>query len=303
MGPTASGKTALALELVKRHPFQIISVDSAQVYRGMDIGTGKPDAGTLALAPHRLIDIRDPSEPYSAPDFRVDAFAQIDDILAAGDTPLLVGGTMLYFKVLRDGIADMPRADAQIRAGIEALARREGWEEVHRKLAQYDPLSAERIHPNDPQRLQRALEVYLASGKTMTQLREEERRSRHVNDSLLPCNLHFFAIRPADRNVLNQQIEQRFLRMLEAGLLEEVAKLYRRGDLHALLPSIKSVGYRQVWQHLAGDLSYDEMVEKSIIATRQLARRQLTWLRNWENLRELRGASAESVEAILNYMA
>ncbi len=298
MGPTAAGKTALALELVKQKPFQIISVDSAQVYRGMDIGSGKPDQQTLALAPHRLIDILDPSQAYSASDFRRDAIAEIEQVVAQGQLPLLVGGTMLYFKVLRDGLADMPHADSQIRSEIENLAEREGWEAVHSWLTQVDPEAAGRVHPNDPQRLQRALEVFLVSGKTMTQFHAEEKAGRPGPDQMLPFNLHFLAIQPEQRDVLHKQIELRFRQMLEQGLVEEVQDLYQRDDLHPLLPSIKSVGYRQVWQYLAGDLSYDGMVEKSIIATRQLAKRQLTWLRSWENLENLGDPSALSVATI-----
>ncbi|MCH7816085.1 MAG: tRNA (adenosine(37)-N6)-dimethylallyltransferase MiaA [Proteobacteria bacterium] len=306
MGATASGKTAMALELVRRHNFQIISVDSVQVYRGMDIGTGKPDAATLEIAPHRLIDIRDPSEVYSASEFRADALTQIAEVLAAGDTPLLVGGTMLYYKVLRDGLADLPRADAEVRTDIEALAEAEGWGAVHRQLAKVDPESAARIHPNDPQRLQRALEVFLVSGKSMTQLHAEDKAGVAGSAHSLSFNLHFFAIQAQDRAVLHHQIERRFLQMLHDGLVAEVEVLYQCQALNSLLPSIKSVGYRQVWQYLAGDLNYDAMVEKGIIATRQLAKRQLTWLRSWENLQSLDVASAKSfassIASVLNYV-
>ena len=306
MGATASGKTAMALELVRRHNFQIISVDSVQVYRGMDIGTGKPDAATLEIAPHRLIDIRDPSEVYSASEFRADALTQIAEVLAAGDTPLLVGGTMLYYKVLRDGLADLPRADAEVRTDIEALAEAEGWGAVHRQLAKVDPESAARIHPNDPQRLQRALEVFLVSGKSMTQLHAEDKAGVAGSAHSLSFNLHFFAIQAQDRAVLHHQIERRFLQMLHDGLVAEVEVLYQCRALNSLLPSIKLVGYRQVWQYLAGDLNYDAMVEKGIIATRQLAKRQLTWLRSWENLQSLDVASAKSfassIASVLNYV-
>lgn len=299
MGPTASGKTALAVELVQQHPFQIISVDSAQVYRGMDIGTGKPGKEILNIAPHRLIDIVDPATPYSASDFRGDAITQIRDVLQQGGTPLLVGGTMLYFKVLRDGLADMPHADSGVRAEIEELAAQEGWGAVHRQLAEVDPDSAARIHPNDPQRLQRALEVFRVSGKTMTALHSEEKSG--LKDEL-PFNLHFFAIQPEDRGELHARIEQRFQQMLRDGLLAEVEMLYAREDLNSQLPSIKSVGYRQVWQYLDGELDYDEMLEKSIIATRQLAKRQLTWLRSWKNLQSLSDSSAQSIDSILKYV-
>lgn len=302
MGPTSSGKTDLAVELVKRFPFEIISVDSAQVYKGMDIGTGKPDKAVLSIAPHRLLDIKDPSEAYSASDFREDALNEIAKIFALGKTPLLVGGTMLYFKALRDGLANMPEADAEIRTEIESLAREEGWETVHKKLAQVDSESAKRIHPNDPQRLQRALEIFLISGKTMSEYHAEEQKIKEQEGAALPFNLHFFAIQPKDRDVLHRQIADRFQRMLAAGLVAEVSDLFRRDDLHEMLPSMKSVGYRQVWQHLAGDLSYDGMVEKSIIATRQLAKRQLTWLRTWENLRSLRDPSVKSIDNVLKYV-
>jgi len=302
MGPTASGKTGMAVELVQRFAFDIINVDSAQVYRGMDIGTGKPDTATLSEAPHRLLDIKDPSEPYSASDFRVDALHEIAHILSAGKTPLLVGGTMLYFKVLRDGLAAMPQADAGVRVEIESVAKEKGWEEVHQWLERVDPKSAARIHPNDPQRLQRALEIYLISGKPMSQFYMEDQARRAQENESLPFNLHFFAIHPADRELLHQQIEIRFRQMLAEGLLEEVSELFQRNDLNETLPSIKSVGYRQVWQHLAGDLSYDAMVERSIIATRQLAKRQLTWLRSWENLRSLDDPSDKSIDSILKYV-
>lgn len=295
MGPTAIGKTDLAVDLVQQFPLQIVSVDSAQVYRGMDIGTGKPDAQTLERAPHRLIDISDPANAYSAADFRADAIREIEDVLSQGTTPLLVGGTMLYFKVLRDGLAEMPQADPAIRQEIEDLAEAEGWEAVHAKLQQVDPTSAARIHPNDPQRLSRALEIYLVSGKTMTDFHEIETSNAANQSAAQAYNFHFFAIQPEDRSVLHERIEQRFRRMLDQGLVDEVDSLYQRGDLSPLLPSIKSVGYRQVWQYLEGELDYDAMVEKSIIATRQLAKRQLTWLRSWENLQGLTESSAKSV--------
>lgn len=298
MGPTASGKTSLAVDLVQRHPFQIVSVDSAQIYQQMNIGTGKPEQDVLDIAPHRLIDFIDPSVPYSASQFRSDAFREIDEILGVGDTPLLVGGTMLYFRVLRDGLADMPHADPEIRAEIEKLAQEQGWEAVHKLLAEVDPESAARIHPNDPQRLQRALEVYRVSGKTMTSLHAETQAKQ---EEMLPYNLHFFAIQPEDRGVLHGQIETRFRQMLSEGLVEEVQALRSRGDLDHRLPSIKSVGYRQVWQYLDGEFDYDSMVDKSIIATRQLAKRQLTWLRSWPNLQRLSDSSTKSVQHVLKY--
>jgi tRNA dimethylallyltransferase len=299
MGPTASGKTSLAVDLVQQHPFQIVSVDSAQIYRQMDIGTGKPQKEILDIAPHRLIDFIDPAVPYSASQFRTDAFREIDEILDVGDTPLLVGGTMLYFRVLRDGLANMPHADPEIRAQIGKLAQEQSWEAVHQQLSVVDPDSAARIHPNDPQRIQRALEVYRVSGKTMTSFHAEMQAQQ---ESLLPYNLHFFAIQPADRGVLHGQIETRFQQMLNEGLVDEVQALRARGDLDHQLPSIKSVGYRQVWQHLDGEIDYDGMVEKSIIATRQLAKRQLTWLRSWPTLQSLSNSSTQSVHHVLKYM-
>lgn len=301
MGPTASGKTAMAVELVRRGGFQIISVDSAQIYKGMDIGTGKPSAEVLAVAPHRLISFKDPSEAYSAADFRRDASHEIESVVQQGDTPLLVGGTMLYFKALRDGMAKLPSADPATRIAIEELARTQGWQEVHRQLAEVDPEAARRIHPNDPQRLQRALEVYRITGKTLSQFHLEE-KNQIDSDNELPFNLHYFAIQPPDRHVLHITIERRFREMLKLGLVDEVRALYQRGDLLVEMPSIKSVGYRQVWQYLAGELNYDGMVERGIIATRQLAKRQLTWLRGWDNLHSLTDASAKSVDSVLKFV-
>jgi len=302
MGPTACGKTALAMELYPERDFQLISVDSAQVYRGMDIGTGKPDPETLAQYPHQLIDIRDPAEAYSASDFRRDATTAIHATRDAGKIPLLVGGTMLYFKVLRDGLADMPHANPEVRLHIETLAANEGWEQVHARLAEVDPVAAERIHPNDPQRLQRALEVYLVSGRSMTEHHQQEQQSLKETRPASPFRLHFFAIQPADRAQLHARIANRFHGMLEQGLVDEVSRLHEREDLHEILPSIKSVGYRQVWQYLEGDLDYDGMVERSIIATRQLAKRQLTWLRSWPDLLTLSESPAISIDKLLKYM-
>lgn len=283
MGATASGKTAIAVELVQRLPLEIISVDSAQIYRDLNIGTGKPDADVLRRAPHHLIDILDAAEVYSAADFCRDATQAIADVLAKGKTPLLVGGTMLYFKALRDGLATLPKADPKVRQDIEALAAEQGWPAVHALLRNIDPEAAARIHPNDPQRLQRALEVYQVTGRTLTSLLKLEREK---SASTPPYQLHFMAIQPAKRSVLNDRIAARFRHMLASGLEQEVAALYTRGDLHNRLPSIKSVGYSQIWQYLTGELHYDEMVEKGIIATRQLAKRQLTWLRSWQALQQ-----------------
>jgi len=282
MGPTASGKTDLAIGLRQQLPVELISVDSALVYRGLDIGSAKPSLEEQALAPHRLLDLRDPAEPYSAADFRADALAEIEAIVAEGKIPLLVGGTMMYFKALLEGFAEMPAADADIRAKIEADAELHGWPYVHEQLRQVDPDCAETIHPNHSQRISRALEVYRASGQTMTQLRAAQ--DRQADDLKSRYEVVQIAIAPRDRAVLHERIERRFRVMLERGFLEEVEGLYQRGDLHADLPAIRAVGYRQVWEYLDQQCSYNEMVERGIVATRQLAKRQLTWLRGWDQL-------------------
>ncbi len=298
MGPTASGKTDLAIEIVQRLPYEIISVDSAQIYKDMDIGTGKPDAETLVKAPHRLIDFLDPAIAYSASQFRQDAMREMEAIRAAGRIPLLVGGTMLYFRALRDGLASMPASDATIRQEILEIAEREGWAAVHAQLAKVDPESARRIHPNDPQRLQRALEIYLVSGNTMTAFHRDEDSAQAAQD--LGFDLHFFAIQPGDRAVLHERIAKRFIGMLEKGLVAEVERLYARGDLTLGMPSMRAVGYRQTWQHIAGELSFDAMVEQGIIATRQLAKRQITWMRSWDNLRCFDSENPETLDLLLN---
>lgn len=277
MGPTASGKTELAIRLREKFPVEIISVDSALIYRGMDIGTAKPDARELALAPHRLIDIKDPSEAYSAADFREDALREMAEITAEGKIPLLVGGTMLYYKALLEGLSPLPAADPLIRAGIEEEAQTHGWTYLHNQLSEIDPVSAERIHPNDPQRLSRALEVYRISGKTLTELTK-------TKGEALPYHVHQFAIMPKERAELHRRIALRFDKMIEAGFEDEVRALYQRGDLHPDLPSIRCVGYRQMWDYLAGNDTLDDAVYKGICATRQLAKRQITWLRGWDNL-------------------
>lgn len=300
MGPTACGKTRAAVELVQQGPFEIISVDSALVYRGLDIGSGKPDRATLAKAPHRLIDIRDASEPYSAASFRVDAIREIQQVLARGKIPLLVGGTMLYFKVLRDGLASMPSATPEIRQRIIDQANDEGWHALHARLQQIDPVSAARIHPNDPQRLQRALEVYEASGQSLTTLHQQNPVGAAQD---LPCELIFIAMLPINRAALHSLIAQRFRSMLDEGLLDEVKQLRERGDLSVDLPSIRSVGYRQVWEHLDGAFDYDTMIDRGIIATRQLAKRQLTWLRSWRDLHELPSSlNGEDAINVKNYL-
>ena len=273
MGPTASGKTAVAVELVQRLPLEIISVDSALVYRGMDIGTAKPDAATLALAPHRLIDIRDPGEAYSAAQFRVDALREMELICASGNTPLLVGGTMLYFRALEQGLSDLPGADPEVRAQLEARAAEIGWAAMHQRLAVVDARSAARIHPNDPQRIQRALEVYELTGVALSEL------CRRGSET--PPNYRFLKIvlAPPERETLHRRIEARFRAMLEQGFLDEVQRLHRRGDLDSQLPALRAVGYRQAWMYLQGELSADEWVQRALVATRQYAKRQLTWLR------------------------
>ncbi|MEJ8567631.1 tRNA (adenosine(37)-N6)-dimethylallyltransferase MiaA [Elongatibacter sediminis] len=276
MGPTASGKTGLAVALHERFPVDIISVDSALVYRGMDIGTAKPDAATLVRAPHRLIDIRDPAESYSAAEFREDALAEMAQIHRSGRVPLLVGGTMLYFRALSGGLAPMPPADAGLRRKFEEDARRLGWAALHERLAERDPVIARRIHPNDPQRIQRALEVIEITGRPMSEIQREHRRQA---EDALGCNVLRLVVCPESRRVLHQRIERRFRIMLEAGLIDEVRALRERGDLTPDLPSMRCVGYRQVWRHLEGKTDPEEMVEEGVAATRQLAKRQLTWLR------------------------
>lgn len=294
MGPTVSGKTALAIELVQRFPFEIINVDSAQIYRGMDIGTGKPDAAILRRAPHRLLDFLDPAEPYSAARFRVDAIQEMADIREQGRVPLLVGGTMLYFKALRDGLAQLPAADPDVRAAISAMAEKEGWAAVHARLAAVDRVAAQRIHPNDPQRVQRALEVFMVTGRSMTDLHARNQAGNSLSEDLM-----FVSIQPTERSVLHTRIAFRFRQMLDDGLVDEVRRLRQRGDLHSGLPSVRSVGYRQVWQHLDGEISFDAMVERGIIATRQLAKRQVTWLRSWDKLHNFDSESPETMAKVL----
>jgi len=281
MGPTASGKTDLAMALRQHLPIELISVDSALVYQGMDIGSAKPTQKELADAPHKLIDIRDPSQPYSAADFCADAEREIAAAHAQGKIPLLVGGTMLYFKALLDGLADMPEADAEIREQIERDASIFGWPHIHQQLAEVDPDMAAEIHPNHSQRLSRALEVFRASGKTMSELRRVQTQDKK-NPFSERFNLVQISISPRVRALLHERIALRFRNMLAAGFLEEVQTLYNRGDLHVDLPAIRAVGYRQAWDFIEGRLSYDEMIERGIIATRQLAKRQFTWLKGWQ---------------------
>lgn len=271
----------------------MISVDSAMVYRGMDIGTAKPSAQELAREPHRLIDLRDPAEPYSAADFRVDALAAMAEISARGKIPLLVGGTMLYFKTLLQGNDNLPASDPAYRAELEQELAQHGLAALHHQLAQVDPKAAQRIHPNDPQRLLRALEVYRQTGRSLTDhWREQQRQS-------LPYSIVQIALEPTERSELHRRIEQRFDAMLKANFIEEVQALYQRGDLSPSLPSIKSVGYRQAWRYLAGECDWATMREQAIIATRQLAKRQLTWLRSWPNVERIQVPDAELEQRLL----
>lgn len=301
MGPTAAGKTDLAVALAQRLPCELISVDSALIYRGMDIGTAKPDAQLLAEFPHHLVDIRDPLESYSAAEFCADALQAMAQISAAGRIPLLVGGTMLYFKALLEGLAEMPAADAVLRAELEAWAAAEGYAALHEELRRVDPQSAQRIHPNDPQRLVRALEVYRLSGLTMSEhrLRQQARGSQ----GLLPYTVAQLAIAPAQRQILHERIALRFELMLEQGLISEVEALRARGDLHLGLPSMRAVGYRQVWEYLDGNIERHSMVERGVAATRQLAKRQFTWLRGWQApLHWLDSQAEDNVERALKYL-
>lgn len=276
MGPTASGKTDLAIALRQQLPVEVISVDSALIYKGMDIGTAKPTPAELALAPHRLIDILDPKESYSAMNFREDALKEMAEISASGRIPLLVGGTMLYYKALLEGLSPLPSADPIIRAEIEEKAAKIGWVGMHQELLAIDPVAGARINPNDSQRINRALEVFYITGKTMTELTAEKGEA-------LPYRLLQFAIAPQDRAILHERIALRFQKMMDLGFEEEVKRLFLREDLHIDLPSIRCVGYRQMWEYLQGDISLDEAIYKGICATRQLAKRQITWLRGWKD--------------------
>lgn len=277
MGPTASGKTGLAVELVQSFPLEIISVDSALVYRGMDIGTAKPDTETLQRAPHRLIDIRSPWESYSAAEFREDALAAMREITAAGRVPLLVGGTMLYFRALLQGLSELPPACPDVRAQIEREAAARGWAAMHQELGQLDPVAARRINPNDPQRIQRALEVIRVSGRKLSELQRGGRRDA------LPYRVLKLVVCPTERTTLHERIQKRLRDMIAQGFEEEVRGLRESSELHGDLPAMRAVGYRQAWAWLEGESSADEWPEKALAATRQLAKRQLTWLRKEED--------------------
>ena len=274
MGPTASGKTAVAMALADRFPVELVSVDSAQVFRDMDVGTAKPDRATLARYPHRLIDLISPEESYSAARFCTDALAAMAEITAAGKVPLLVGGTMLYFRALLHGLADLPQADAALRAEIDAEAAAEGWPALHAKLAVFDPSTAARLHPTDSQRLQRALEIYRLTGRPMSALLAESEQLRPAYDFLS------IGLLPADRAVLHERIARRFDEMLLAGLDEEVRQLRAKYALNLNLPSMRCVGYRQTWEAQEGIIPHKELRDRGIFATRQLAKRQITWLTN-----------------------
>lgn len=321
MGPTASGKTDLAIRLCERLPCDIISVDSAMIYRGMDIGTAKPKAEELARAPHRLIDICDPAERYSAADFRRDALREMAEITRAGRIPLLVGGTMMYFKALLSGMSDLPSASRELRAQIEAEAGERGWQALHDELARMDPIAAARIHPNNRQRLMRAVEVIRLTGKPISGFWQGEgvAASSGVAESVikdypyftqwqadesssLPYTVVQLAVAPAERRILHDRIRQRFLAMLDQGFLDEVRSLMARGDLNPELPSMRCVGYRQAWSYLAGECDYDSFVAQGIAATRQLAKRQLTWLRKWPDVLWLDSGDGQIAESALKFI-
>lgn len=283
MGPTATGKTDLAVALREHLPIEIINVDSAQIYRGMDIGTAKPSAQILALAPHRLISFCDPARTYSAAQFAHDAKREITDIVAKNRIPLLVGGSMLYFKVLLEGLAELPDADADIRVQIQRQADSEGWPSLHRELQAIDPHTASRLHPNHSQRIQRAIEVYRVTGIPLSELQKKSQDG--VQEAY---DIKQFALMPEDRKLLHHRIEKRFLSMMELGFEAEVRALFERGDLNATMPAIRSVGYRQLWDYFDGQCHLNEAIERAVIATRQLAKRQQTWLRRWTNVEKIK---------------
>ncbi|MDX1727821.1 MAG: tRNA (adenosine(37)-N6)-dimethylallyltransferase MiaA [Pseudoalteromonas tetraodonis] len=296
MGPTAAGKTALAISLCEYLNTEIISVDSALVYKGMDIGTAKPDADELARAPHHLIDLLDPSETYSVADFRRDAIEKIDKFHQQGKVPVLVGGTMMYFKALIDGLSPLPEADANVRAELETQAKEHGWPYLYKELVKVDPQAAQKMSENDSQRINRALEVYRITGKTMTELQKQKQLA-------LPYTFHQFAIAPDDRSELHHRIEERFKIMIEQGFEKEVSTLYLREDLHPNMPSIRCVGYRQMWDYLAGEIDHDEMIFRGIAATRQLAKRQLTWLRSWPDVTWLTTGDEENLHRVVSSLS
>jgi tRNA dimethylallyltransferase len=297
LGPTASGKTAAALAFAQRFPVEIISVDSALVYRGMDIGTAKPTAEERALAPHHLIDIIDPTEAYSAAQFRNDALKLVAEIEERGRIPLLVGGTMLYYMALTRGLNELPEANSAIRAELDAEAARDGWPALHARLALIDPETAARLPPNDSQRIQRALEVFTLTGRPLSAILKDPKKTQESEPEFVPI-----ALEPSDRSVLHRRIEMRFDQMLKAGLIEEVESLRARGDLTPAMPSMRCVGYRQVWEYLDREVDYATMRDKGVFATRQLCKRQLTWLRSIEDRKivdcAVEGATAAALAQI-----
>jgi tRNA dimethylallyltransferase len=297
MGPTGAGKSDLAVQLAEQLPFEILSVDSALIYRGMDIGTAKPSPAVRARVAHHLIDVRDPIQGYSVGEFIQDAERAMQGIWSRGRQPLLVGGTMMYFHALTEGIADLPEADHRVRAQIDALAAESGWAAVHEQLAQVDPQAAARIHINDPQRIQRALEVHRVTGETITKL-QQARVSVFAD-----VNFIEFALAPLERNELHTKIESRFKVMLDAGFVDEVRRLYERGDLSPEHPSMRAVGYRQMWRYLAGECALKEASDQAIAATRQLAKRQLTWLRRRADARWLDSMRPDVARAIFDALS
>ncbi len=296
MGPTASGKTDIAISLCKRFPCDIISVDSAMVYRGMDIGTAKPDAETLRRTPHRLIDIRDPGESYSAGDFVRDANTAMDDIFGRGRIPLLTGGTMMYFRALTEGIADLPPADEAIRQAIDDEAREHGWPALHAELATVDPVAAARINPNDSQRIQRAVEVYRASGRSITEW-QNETRPPAGNVAYLKIALQF-----EPRSLLHERIALRLDQMIDNGFIAELEALRDRGGVSGDSPAMRSVGYRQFWKCLDGEYSLTEARDRALFATRQLAKRQLTWLRSEKSVHFVNPLEPDCIDTISAYL-
>ncbi len=294
LGPTASGKSALAMQLAAEIPLEIVSVDSAQVYRGMDVGTAKPSAAERTQVPHHLIDIRDPSEPYSAAEFVRDATIAISQIRARGKLPLLVGGTMLYAKALSEGLSDLPSADPKVRLRIEANAEEHGWPALHARLSQVDPLTAARLKPNDSQRIQRALEIYESTGRPMSAL---------IGAGKTPSvSLSTIALLPEDRAELHRRIARRFDAMLDAGFIDEVRALHRRRDLDPDLPSMRSVGYRQAWRFIEGACTFEEFRSAGIAATRQLAKRQLTWLRSMSDAKVVEPLSTTAFADVVSWL-
>lgn len=284
MGPTGCGKTALALAMAARFRVGLVSVDSALVYRGLDIGAAKPDRATLAAVPHELVDIADPAEPYSTGDFLRDVLPAMERVRARGEVPLLVGGTMLWFRALQAGLADLPAGDPAIRARLAEEASEAGWPALHARLATVDPVAAQRIHANDAQRIQRALEVHLLTGKSLSEWQQQQLRTADAGGADGPLGVALqgalkLALLPSDRAELHERLAVRFRQMLDDGFLEEVRRLRKRGDLHAELPALRAVGYRQMWSHLAGECGLEAAVAAGIAATRQLAKRQFTWLR------------------------